>query len=98
MCIYLNYHFFGKVESTLHGLLVVNNENNSMIKIRLIDSTQACLGEGANDRDHLFFAEYILTYKPRPPSLPRRRPITLAHMQEGARPEYYTQGALMEFK
>ena len=43
MCIYLNYHFFGKVESTLHGLLVVNNENNSMIKIRLIDSTQACL-------------------------------------------------------
>ena len=27
-----------------------------MIKIRLIDSTQARLGEGANDRDHLFFA------------------------------------------
>ena len=56
MCIYLNYHFFDKVGSTLHGLLVVNNENNSMIKIRLIDSTQACLGEGANDRDHLFSA------------------------------------------
>ena len=52
-----------------YGLLAVNNENNSMIKIRLIDSTQACLGEGANDRDHLFFAEYILTSLGLPPFL-----------------------------